>query len=135
MLPRPLWTRHSSISSCLLRTGRRRPTNREGSAESIEDRQGIRSTQYVLSGAWFGDGRACCLLPALGYSSSLIYRLVFSPSLEEKLGGGVWICAESEILRIATSVFIRAHLPETAFFGIRLTNRTAEAIARLRRLF
>jgi hypothetical protein len=86
--PCPLfWTRRSSISSCLLRTGRRRPTNREGSAESIEDRQGIRSTQYVLSGAWFGDGRACCLLLALGYSSSLIYRLVFSPSLEEKLGG------------------------------------------------
>jgi hypothetical protein len=85
--PCPLWQRRSSISSSLLRTGRRHPTNREGSAESIEDRQGIRSTRYVFSRAWFGDGRAYSLFPSLGYSSSLIYRLVFSPSLEEKLGG------------------------------------------------
>jgi hypothetical protein len=32
----------------LVRTGRRRPAKREGSAASIEDRPGIRSTRYVL---------------------------------------------------------------------------------------
>jgi hypothetical protein len=56
----------------LVRTGRRRPAKREGSATSIGDRPGIRSTHYVHGTTWLADERAYCLFPLRGYSSLLI---------------------------------------------------------------
>jgi hypothetical protein len=67
----------------LVRTGRRRPAKREGSAASIEDQPGIRSTLYVFGTTWLADERACRLLPGWRYSSLFLSAGVV-PSLTAK---------------------------------------------------